>query len=88
MISQLECFFSDCNLICIMSFLFRLVMGSTKMDTYVEPEIEEVPGPMDEDDIMMDDHIGCDHEEVSLTGKSSEHLISNPIFDIKYISQS
>ena len=49
-------------------------MGSTKMDTYVEPEIEEVPGPMDEDDIMMDDHIGCDHEEVSLTGKSSEHL--------------
>ena len=44
-------------------------MGSTKMDTYVEPEIEEVPGPMDEDDIMMDDHIGCDHEEVSLTGK-------------------
>ena len=55
-------------------------MGSTKMDTYVEPEIEEVPGPMDEDDIMMDDHIGCDHEEVSLTGKSSEHLISNSIF--------
>ena len=44
-------------------------MGSTKMDTYVEPEIEEVPGPMDEDDIMMDDHIGCDQEEISLTGK-------------------
>ena len=39
------------------------------MDTYVEPEIEEVPGPMDEDDIMMDDHIGCDQEEISLTGK-------------------
>ena len=46
-------------------------MGSTKMDTYVEPEIEEVPGPMDEDDIMMDDHIGCDQEDVSLTGKFS-----------------
>ena len=48
---------------------FSLVMGSNKMDTYVEPEIEEVPGPMDEDDIMMDDHIGCDQEDVSLTGK-------------------
>lgn len=32
----------------------RLVLGSNKMDTYVEPEIEEVQGPMDEDDIMMD----------------------------------
>ena len=50
-------------------------MGSTKMDTYVEPEIEEVPGPMDEDDIMMDDHIGCDHEEVSLTGNFLDHFI-------------
>ena len=57
-------------------------MGSTKMDTYVEPEIEEVPGPMDEDDIMMDDHIGCDHEEVSLTGDSLDHMIFNPIYRI------
>ena len=24
------------------------------MDTYVEPEIEEVQGPMDDDDILMD----------------------------------
>ena len=37
------------------------------MDTYVEPEIEEVQGPMDEDDIMMD-ACGC-HENISLHGK-------------------
>ena len=35
-------------------------MGSSKMDTYVEPEIEEVPGPMDEDDVMMD---ACGYRE-------------------------
>ena len=41
-------------------------MGSSKMDTYVEPEIEEVPGPMDEDDIMMD---VCGYrEDISIPG--------------------
>ena len=36
------------------------------MDTYVEPEIEEVQGPMDEDDIMMD---ACGYQEdLSLHG--------------------
>ena len=41
-------------------------MGSSKMDTYVEPEIEEVPGPMDEDDIMMD---ACGYrEDISIPG--------------------
>ena len=41
-------------------------MGSSKMDTYVEPEIEEVPGPMDEDDIMMD---ACRYrEDISIPG--------------------
>ena len=44
----------------------RLVLGSNKMDTYVEPEIEEVQGPMDEDDIMMD-ACGC-QEDLSLRG--------------------
>ena len=41
-------------------------MGSNKMDTYVEPEIEEVQGPMDEDDIMMD-ACGCS-EDTSIRG--------------------
>ena len=45
---------------------YRLVMGSSKMDTYVEPEIEEVPGPMDEDDVMMD---ACGYrEDISIPG--------------------
>lgn len=36
------------------------------MDTYVEPEIEEVPGPMDEDDVMMD---ACGYrEDISIPG--------------------
>ena len=47
-------------------YIYRLVMGSSKMDTYVEPEIEEVPGPMDEDDIMMD---ACGYrEDISIPG--------------------
>ena len=41
-------------------------MGSSKMDTYVEPEIEEVQGPMDEDDMKMD-ACGC-QENISMHG--------------------
>ena len=42
-------------------------MASSKMDTYVEPEIEEVQGPMDDDDIMMD-ACGYQKDDISLQG--------------------
>ena len=47
--------------------LYRLVLGLGKMDTYVEPEIEEVQGPMDDDDILMDTG-GYENEDVLAEG--------------------
>ena len=41
------------------------------MDTYVEPEIEEVQGPMDADDILMDTG-GYENEDV--LGAGNFHL--------------
>ena len=42
------------------------------MDTYVEPEIEEVQGPMDGDDILMDTG-GYENEDVVIEGNI--HLV-------------
>ena len=39
------------------------------MDTYIEPEIEEVAGPMDDSDILIDGYEGYDKDDIALQGK-------------------